>query len=152
MKPEENKEIWEKLQHKKNIYKVPDDYFEKLPQIIQSKAVQPSKVKERGFVYALRYAVPVILVIIVALVTLTNRTSDKQVDVPEMLAEVSTDDLIEFLSETDITTDEILAEIDLSTLEFEFEEDETDLFDSESITTEELDELLDDFTGSTEFL
>lgn len=154
MKPEENNEIWEKLQHKKNIYQVPDDYFEKLPQIIQSKAVQPSRTKERGFVYALRYAVPVVLIVMVALITLINRPDNTSgiEGVQGALSEVSTEDLIQFLSESDITVDEILAEVDMSVVEFEFEEEETDLFDSESITSEELDELLDEFTESPDFL
>lgn len=152
MNLEENNEIWEKLKHKKNIYQVPEDYFEKLPQIIQARAVEPAIVTRRNFAYVLRFAIPVILIIIVALVTLTNGTDDKGMNVEELLSEVSTEDLVEFLSNSDITTDEILAEVDLFDLEFEFGGEGIDLLENNDLTTDELDDLLNNFTGSTDFL
>ena len=152
MNLEENNELWDKLDKgKKNIHKVPEGYFEDLPQIIQAKAIGSAKVKQRAsFVYALRYAVPVVVLAVIAFVVLFNRGDQVINDDP--LAGISTEALIDYLAETDITTDEILAEVDFSNIELDFNSDELDIIEDTEITEDELDNLLDDFTAPAEFL
>lgn len=152
MSLEENKDIWDKLSNK-NIHKVPEGYFEDLPQIIQAKAVESAKVKSiPKFVFQLKYAIPVLLILIVATVMFFNNSEEEGSNVGTLLSEVSTEELIQFLEESEITTDEILAEVDFTEMELEFEYEDTGILDDNDISEDELNGFLDDFSGSADFL
>ena len=127
---------------KKVVYKVPDDYFEKLPTIIQSRVVKPETASTPVLSWAstINYALPVaaIFIVIFYLVTGTNNSDG---DVQAMIEEVSTEELVAYLDESDLSTDELLSLIDLN----EFDVDGLLNEDIELLNEEEWDELLNEY-------
>lgn len=96
--------------HKKNIYKVPEGYFEKLPQQIQARIAEENKSTSWQPVLVLRYAVPVILLIAVAIYFGISYYPQAVVQPEDLLAEVSTQEIVDYLAESDITTEELIDE------------------------------------------
>lgn len=126
---------------KKNIFEVPDGYFDKLPSSIQARleSDSPKREPKTYFRYALQYALPVVLVAVAAIFIF----KPKSASVEDLLATVSTEQLIAYLDEIDVntlTTDELIEsfEFDAETIEaieqevyfnFDFENDDfTTLF------------------------
>jgi hypothetical protein len=99
---------------KNHPFKVPEGYFDKLPGIIQARMAEKTDVKEAKpyFRYALQYALPVVVLAIVAIIYLVP--GDPQ-SVDSMLASVSTEELIAYLEQSEITTEELLESMDLNT-------------------------------------
>jgi hypothetical protein len=126
---------------KKNIFEVPDGYFDKLPSRIQARLdMEKPKAQQRPyFRYALQYALPVVLVVVAAIFIFKPKSTSSE----DILATVSTEQLIVYLDEVDLnalTTDELIEtfEFDTETIEaleeevyfnFDFENDDfTNLF------------------------
>lgn len=99
---------------KNHPFKVPEGYFDKLPGMIQARIAEKSDVKEAKpyFRYALQYALPVLILAVVVVIYLVPRSTQ---DVNTMLASVSTDELVVYLEESEITTEELLDEMTLDT-------------------------------------
>lgn len=142
--------------NKKNIHKVPEGYFDELPQMIQSKIAEQNVItsgtfqRSKAFRYGFQLALPVaILLMVVGYFAFFNNTS-AELSPEDMLAEVSTDELVDYLEESEITTEEIIEGIDLETVELDFEEKETDLM--EGVDENELDELLNDYEDFDDIL
>lgn len=102
---------------KKQFFDVPDGYFEDLPSRVQSKiSTRGSEAGQRPFAqYALRLALPALLLAIVAIFYFRPTPPDMD----SMLASAETEDLILYLQDAGMTTDEILEELDLSAEEVE---------------------------------
>lgn len=100
---------------KKQIFEVPEGYFEKLPNIIQSRVTQQSEVKSlwSSYRYTLRYALPVV-VLLVAGIFWFNR-SEAPGNAESILASIQTQDLVAYLSESEFTTEELLDDVELDT-------------------------------------
>lgn len=137
---------------KKNIYSVPEKYFDQLPTRIHSR------VQERKSVFGFRFdwhlafklALPALAVVFIMFYFgIRNNYSDQSAD--ELLAQVSTDDLIAYLETTDISTDEIIEELDLSDLELDFYEDGPIMKDMD-MNDAEIDALLDVYGIDEEIL
>lgn len=92
---------------KKHPFNAPEGYFDKLPGVIQSRIAQESNVKESTpyFRFAIRYALPVVVLAIAAVIYLMPQ---KQDDVDSLLASVSTEAMVIYLEESELTTDELL--------------------------------------------
>lgn len=129
--------------NKKNIHQVPDKYFDELPLKIQSRIQQESVSKTWVFTYGLRYALPALLLLIVSIYLITQPKVNESPE--QLLAEVSTEELISYLEASDITTEEIMESIEISEFEFEFKTSDTDLIDDLDFSDEELDALINDF-------
>lgn len=97
---------------KKHPFTVPEGYFDRLPEIIQSRIAEKSEVRETKpyFRYALQYALPVLILAVVAVFYLVPRSPQ---DVDSMLASVSTEELASYLEESEITTEELLDQMEL---------------------------------------
>jgi hypothetical protein len=122
---------------KNNPFSVPDDYFEKLPGVIQARIEGTAKKQAIPyFRYALQYAMPVIALIIVAVLYLTPKTTETYDD---MLAAVSTEELAAYLADSDVTTDEILESAELDEESADAIEAEVYFNDINLIDLEELD-------------
>ena len=125
---------------KKDVFKVPEGYFENLPSIIQARVT--GQKKERAFLpsfsYALRYAVPVVILGAIGYFWL-NPAQPKTAE--SILATIETEDLVAYLTETEMTTDELLESVQLDANDLDQIEDE---IYSEQITDEDLDEILDE--------
>ncbi|MEM6524844.1 MAG: hypothetical protein AAF693_13660 [Bacteroidota bacterium] len=129
---------------KKNIYKVPNDYFDKLPGIIQARAIEENK--KKGFVWsvsATKYAVPALLVVILSGYYAFFNSEAQPQTASEILAEIETDDLVEYLAFSEMSTDEILESVELDEIDFEFDSEETDLLNDSDLG--DLEYVMDEF-------
>jgi len=127
---------------KKEVFKVPEDYFLNLPTIIQARVIKPEKNEQSliSWSFGLKYALPVATLIIVA-VYLVIGFETKKLDVQAILDEVSTEELISYLDESDLSTDELLSMIDLDDFDVDGLIDE----EIELLNDEEWDEILDEY-------
>jgi hypothetical protein len=126
---------------KNNIYKVPDGYFEQLPMKIQARIETRTASQTRVLGvkrYALYYAIPVVALLIVA-VFIFKPGQDESVE--SMLSSVSTEQLITYLEDNNLTTDELLENIEFD--EFTIESIENEVY-SDFVLDEEMLQLLPD--------
>jgi hypothetical protein len=123
---------------KNHPFKVPEGYFDSLPGIIQARVAEKFEVKEAKpyFRYALQYALPVVVLAIVAVIYLFPTNPQ---DVDTMLASVSTEELVAYLEQSDITTEELLNEMDLDSESVEAIESEVYFNDIENLDELDLD-------------
>ena len=136
--------------NKKNIYKVPDQYFDQLPMRIQSRVDAQKPVNRFTFSwnFAAKIAVPA-MVLLLFYFGIDNSNTGQSTE--QLLAMVDTEDIIAYLETTDITTDEILEQIDLSTIELDFADEESMMQDIE-MDVEDMDILFDEFGIESEIL
>lgn len=119
---------------KKNIFETPEGYFEKLPMEIQSRIQEKKVVWQRPVVrYSLRYAIPAILLLMVVYLGVRP---DRIQDPEEIIAQVSSEDLLAYIENADYLTFDALdplldADLDLLEIEIEIPDlaDEDDLED-----------------------
>jgi hypothetical protein len=106
---------------KKTFFTTPENYFDKLPGRIQSRITEADTGARRNRVvtYALQYALPIIVVF--ALV-LFYRSSNP--DAETILATVDTEELIIYLQESGMTTEELLDNVEFTQEELEAIENE----------------------------
>ncbi len=134
---------------KKNIYNVPEGYFDELPGIIQSRITK----KEQKPVFSwsqpvFKLALPAILVLMIAgYFAFFNEGVDSK-SAAEILAEVETEHLIDYLAFSEMTTEEILEGVDLNDIELEFGNPELDLLEEDEL--DDLEGLMDDFIDINE--
>jgi hypothetical protein len=123
---------------KNHPFKVPEDYFDKLSGVIQSRIAEQTGAKEAKpyFRYTLQYALPVIILAVVAIVYLVPGKSQ---DVDTLLASVSTEELVAYLEDSELTTDDLLDEMNLDTESVEAIEEEVYLNFDGMENLEELD-------------
>jgi len=97
---------------KEHPFSVPDDYFDKLPGRIQQRVQHPERTgifASQGFT---RYALGLFAVAAVASVWLWTGTGTPVTQSPEaILSSLETVDLVTYLEEEDITTDELLDDV-----------------------------------------
>lgn len=135
---------------KKNIYTVPDKYFDQLPTRIQARVTK----KKWGFGFsfnwnlAVKVAAPAFAIILI-LFYFGIPGSTNSLNAEEILAQVSTEDVIAYLEITDITTDEIIEGLDLSDLELDFENENPLNLELEET---DLNALMDEFGLDDEIL
>lgn len=93
---------------KKQVFDVPEGYFENLPGIIQARVASESKEKYSlpVFSYALRYALPLVLGL--ALVIFWFNRDVEVTSAETILASIETEDLVAYLGDSDLSTDELL--------------------------------------------
>lgn len=131
---------------KKNIYSVPDKYFDRLPAIIQSRVIEKKPVLGLSLSWSLAFkvAAPALALVLILFYFGISTTDNSTLSSDELLAQVSTDDLIAYLGTTDITIDEILEELDLSNIELNFYEDGPIMQDMD-MNDEEIEALFDEY-------
>ena len=126
--------------------KPPDGYFEKLPGIIQAKTANKAKTGAKTYwLTALKLAPVAGLLVFIALYSGVFNSQDSGQGLEDVLSEVSTDDIIWYLEELDITNDEIFEEVDLKALSLEIDDMRNPLLESMEIEDEALIELYDDY-------
>lgn len=136
---------------KDHVFEVPAKYFEELPSMIQSRvAGKESKNWFGKLSLAYKWAAPA-LVIVIALFFWFRHDNIPELDsVDALLAEVSTAALIDYLEESDLSIDEIIENVELEEGLFENTLDDEDLL--ENISEDELDNLLEDYELTGEYL
>ena len=95
---------------KKNVFAVPDGYFDQLALKIQAstETISPVKKTVPSWGLMLRYAVPIFLLAIGSIVVLRPKAMQ---DTEELLASIPTEHLIAYLSESEIGEAELLEAI-----------------------------------------
>jgi hypothetical protein len=97
---------------KKQIFEVPDGYFDSLPTRIQARITE--RKSAHGFslsAFTWKYAIPVVMLTAVGIFLFTKTNNAITSDADTLLANVETADLIIYLEESDLSTDDMLAEI-----------------------------------------
>lgn len=126
---------------KKQVFDVPEGYFEKLPGIIQSRVASEAKEKytQPVFSYAMRYAIPLVLVF--ALVVFWFNREVNVISAESILASIETEDLVAYLDDADLSTDELLEDVVLDSNDVD--EIEGEVYGFEQID-EDIEDLLDE--------
>ncbi|MEJ1240010.1 hypothetical protein WBG78_17855 [Chryseolinea sp. T2] len=96
---------------KKHPFTVPDDYFDKLPGNIQARVQAGTGERKPLFAYAVRYAIASATIAIVAAVWFWMRPSTENNSAEDIIASLDTSELVAYLNEGDITTDELLDDV-----------------------------------------
>ena len=126
---------------KKDVFRVPEGYFENLPSIVQSRVAGQKKEKafSPGFSLAVRYALPVVVLGVIGYFWLGPKAEQKS---PEsILATIETEDLVAYLNETDLTTEELLESVQLDASDVD--ELEGEIY-GEDLTDQNFEEILDE--------
>ena len=100
---------------KKNVFEVPEGYFDSLPGIIQARITQekPFSIRYR-VVYSLKYALPVLAIVLIAFFFWSKPAGQSTED---LLASVDSSSLVAYLEDSDISSDDLLESIPLQTEE-----------------------------------
>jgi len=151
MKEEKHKFRLEDLD-KHNVFSTPDRYFEDLPMRIQRRTNAETK-RKRVFIprQALRWAVPALIVVLGALYYLLP-TETETIAPEQLIAEVSTEDLVQYLQTSDMTTDDLIYHIAEGDVSVDFGLNEVDFLDESEIEQEDLDMLLNEYSWESEYL
>jgi hypothetical protein len=126
---------------KKNIFEVPEGYFDRLPGVIQSRIVTKPK-ESFQWTMALKYAIPVILLAVVGIFWFNN-TPVNPYAMEDQLATVQEDQLSLYLNDADLTTDDLAETMTWS--EEDLIELEDAVYATLEISSEELENVLNEF-------
>ena len=118
---------------KEDIFKVPEGYFEALPNFIQSRVAQKEKGWSFDFQYWTKLALPFFAISIGAIGYFYNDASAPS-DTQALLAAINCSDLMEYIQESDLNTEDLLEGIDYS----QINADSLELYDS-NIPLSEID-------------
>lgn len=100
---------------KKVLFEAPEGYFEKLPGRIQDRIAKPEPEIAWGKV-AVRYALPLVLMGAAAVFLLINRPS---LSPEEVIASIDSEQLVAYLEDVEVNTDDLLDVISLEPTEVE---------------------------------
>ena len=139
--------------NKENIFNTPDNYFESFPERLKSR-LEENKVIEkqqvRLHVYY-KFAAAAAVAVIVILVSL-NLFIDRSLSPEELLADVSSEDLIEYLVSSEISEDELLENMDLSLIDYEGMEMDYYLLPPETTDEKIINEMIDEYEIEMQYL
>lgn len=125
---------------KKEVFKAPEGYFDTLPGRIQARVEKDHNIARSPFVsFSLKYALPALMVAAAGIFWFTS--SHKSLDVDTMLSAVETEDLVAYLDDSDISTDEVIESGNFSTTDVH--EIEGEVYNL-NITNEDIKNIADD--------
>ena len=139
--------------NKDNIFKVPDNYFENFPERLQ-KRIEETEQQKKTPVIRLRTiinvaAAAIILMFVIYGITLIN---DNSTSADQILSEISSEDLVNYLVESDMSTDEFLENLDISVLASTEDPIIEEFIPSDPLDEETIDELLDEYEIEMQYL
>jgi hypothetical protein len=115
-------------------FKVPEGYFDTLPGVIQARVAKPEP--RVWFAPSLKFAMPVVALVIVLTLWLTGREGTS---IEEQLNEIQTEQLMAYLEESELSDDLMNEEVTLSEDDlYELEENVFSSMEPIDITIEEL--------------
>lgn len=152
---EDNVVVFDSIDTSKKLpFEVPERYFQQLPSVIQNKALETKKSKEVTFGFGnqqLKWAlIPAVIVIFIVGKIFFFSDSIATSNTEELIAQVSSQDLIAYLEMSDLSTDEIINTLNFEEMDLEFENTETDMLDELNFSDEEMDDLLNEFSLETD--
>ncbi len=122
---------------KKNIFKVPEGYFDDLPMRIQSRIEKPKSIWEYSTLsFSLKYALPAIAIVLIAYFGFLRDPSIPRYKA--LLDEISTEEIVDYLAYSDITTDEMLDNFDLEIMSMEITDPDDIFFEDDNIDDQDL--------------
>ena len=122
---------------KENIFKVPEGYFDDLPMRIQSRIEKPKSIWEHSTLsFSLKYALPTIAIVLIAYFAFLRSPSIPEYE--DILSGISTEEIVDYLAYSDITTDELLDNFDLEMLSMEITDSDDIFFEDEDIDDQDL--------------
>lgn len=138
--------------NKENIYQVPDRYFETLPGVIQSRVVEKAPFYNTSvFKIGLRYALPVACILIIGIYFGFFYQKNSTPTFESLMAEVSQQDLVTYLENSDLSIEEIIENIGEEEVALGLEEEAFDLIEDLNLDNENLDDLLEEFDITGEY-
>jgi hypothetical protein len=123
---------------KKNIFEVPDGYFEKLPGIIQARVAKPESTP--WFVPTLKFALPLVAVLTIGIFWYSSQSQDT---IEEQLAAIQTEQLLAYLDDATLNFYDLAESVTWS--EDDLNELEEKVFSSYDVSDTDLNILLDEF-------
>lgn len=124
---------------KKDLFKAPDGYFDKLPGIIQARLAKPEP--KSMWVPVLKFALPVLALVTVGIFWFSNPTVQS---LENELAGINTEQLIAYLDNTEIVWEDTEEESEWSEDDLlELEDRVYSTFSTDGSDLELLDEILD---------
>jgi len=125
---------------KKDIFTTPEGYFDKLPGMIEARVAKKTKTSiSPAFAFSLKYALPVVVFLAAGIFWYTQ--SNSSTDVDRLLSVVQTEDLVAYLNDSDMSTEEVIESADFSVTDIhEIEEKVYNL----NITNEDIQKIVDD--------
>ena len=147
-----NKKIDIESLERKNIHQVPDGYFDGLPLKIQSRINEEKEISSSVLVSRMQLTWAMTAAVVIFLIGwFIYPQSNEVYTTDQLLAGIESEDLIEYLYEEDISTDEIIASINEEYLIDELSTIETDMVDSE-LSDEDLESIYSELDYSTEIM
>jgi hypothetical protein len=139
--------------NKDNIFKVPDNYFENFPERLQ-KRIEETEQQKKTPVIRLRTIINVAAAAIILMFVIYGITqiNDNSTSVDQILSEISSDDLVNYLVESDMSTDEFLENLDMSVLASTEDPIIEEFIPSDPLDEETIDELLDEYEIEMQYL
>jgi hypothetical protein len=103
---------------KKEVFTVPEGYFDQLPGVIQARVAAQGRRRELVPVFSWKVAVPALVVVAAAIFWLA--APGEPADAESILASVETHDLVAYLNETDeVSVDDVLESVDFNELDMD---------------------------------
>jgi hypothetical protein len=138
--------------HKKNVFKVPEHYFEDFPGRLQ-KRIEAEETGRKTPVFRLRTLINIaaaaaVLIFVTYGIIRVNRVSS----VDRLLSNISTEELINYLLDSDISTEELLEDLDMTIIAYSEDPLNDELMPPDSIDDDTIDELLDEYEIEMEYL
>ncbi len=134
---------------KENLFEVPEGYFEELQQSIHKRITEESSdTKTILFVPGFNWQTSLIAatLTLIAVVYSTFQQVNVTQDPQQILAEVSVDDILEYIDYSDLTTSDILAVVNFEENEIDkFIEDDIQLLNTDEIESIDIDEFIYEF-------
>lgn len=149
----DNKKIDIETLKRKNIHDVPDGYFDELPLRIQSRITDEQESRKPVFISRMQLTWSLTAAIVIFVIGwIVHPTNETDFGSPEqLLAEIESEYLIEYLYEENISTEEILASVDETFLFDEMTEIESESLDGD-FSDEELESIYSEMDFSTEIM
>lgn len=138
---------------KKHVFQVPERYFDELPAIVQSRVTKKVPFyQSKTFRIGVRYAFPVACVLVIGIYLGFFSGQDQQLQSFEaLMADVSYEDLVAYLENSDISTEEIIGSIEDADFLIEFDQDEFDPLRDFDLEGEGIDELIEELDVNGEY-
>lgn len=129
---------------KKQVFEVPEGYFDQLPLRIQKRLETPQRTVAWFQLPVMRYAVPVVVLMVAGLFWIYS--GNKSIE--EQLSAIDDSELVAYLQESDLNSEELEEAFQLD--EQDVLELQTTMFNTLESSEEVLEELIDDYTIEAE--
>jgi hypothetical protein len=139
--------------NKDNIFKVPDNYFENFPERLK-KRIEETEQQKKVPVIRLRSIINIAAaaVILVFAIYGITKINDNTPSVDQILSEISSEELVNYLVESDMSTDEFLESLHMSIIASTEDPITDEFIPSDPLDEKTIDELLDEYEIEMQYL